>query len=175
MKIELKKIKVSESLSEETTAFTADVFVDGTCIGYAKNGGYGGETELCFNRSADSPLRKLADQAHEWAKAQPPVNYGLMNIPMTLDLYVDIIIENHLRAKEEAKVKKAQLKEIQWGVPNSGRYTTTHWKKVTLAQVAAHPNGITILQSRIDTIKRDLKSGETILNAEYLRTLGCKV
>ena len=37
MNIELRKLKIVESMSEETTAFTADIYVDGYKSGYAKN------------------------------------------------------------------------------------------------------------------------------------------
>ena len=39
MNIELKNIKIAEHLSEETTAFTADIFVNGKKVGYARNDG----------------------------------------------------------------------------------------------------------------------------------------
>jgi len=39
MKVELKNVKFSEHMSEETNAFTADVYVDGKKCGYAKNDG----------------------------------------------------------------------------------------------------------------------------------------
>lgn len=44
MKIELKKIHFSEQLSEETHAFTANIYINGTHAGYAKNNGRGGAT-----------------------------------------------------------------------------------------------------------------------------------
>lgn len=41
-KIELKKVKVAASLSEETVAYTADVYVDGKLFAHASNHGQGG-------------------------------------------------------------------------------------------------------------------------------------
>lgn len=41
-KIELKKVKVAASLSEETVAYTADVYVDGKLFAHASNHGHGG-------------------------------------------------------------------------------------------------------------------------------------
>ena len=38
---ELRHIQVAEFLSEETTAFSADIFVDGQRIGYCTNSGKG--------------------------------------------------------------------------------------------------------------------------------------
>jgi hypothetical protein len=176
MKIELKKIKIAEHMNEETTAYTADLYVNGKCIGYVKNDGQGGDTNICCHFPAESIERKLCAEAEVWAKAQPPYSeIGGFRLPMSLDFYVDIILFEHEKAKQDAKDKRAQLKEIQWGVPNSGRYMTTSWKKVTLAELAAKTGGKLVLQSKIDTIKRDLKDGHVILNAEYLRSLGLTV
>jgi hypothetical protein len=41
--------------------------------------------------------------------------------------------------------------------------------------MAAKPSGKGAVQTRIDTIKRELKAGEEILNATYLRSLGFTV
>jgi hypothetical protein len=38
---ELKNIQVAEFLSEETTAFAADVYIDGKKVGYCSNNGHG--------------------------------------------------------------------------------------------------------------------------------------
>jgi hypothetical protein len=176
MKIELKKIRVVEAFSEETTAFSADLYINGKLVGYTKNDGHGGETDVYCHGGFDSPNRKAIDEAEVWAKSQPNYNRdGFNDIPMTLDFYIDLIVDSYLRAKDEAKMKKAQMKEIQVGVPNSGTYRRYHWVGATLAQMAAKPSGKGAVQTRIDTIKRELKAGEEILNATYLRSLGFTV
>jgi hypothetical protein len=40
MKIELKKVQIYNKLSEETTAFTADIYVNGVKAGYANGKQY---------------------------------------------------------------------------------------------------------------------------------------
>lgn len=42
LKVELKKIKLLKSLSEETPAYTADLYVDGELIAHLSNHGHGG-------------------------------------------------------------------------------------------------------------------------------------
>jgi len=42
MKLALKNIKIAKHLSEETTAFTASLYVDGKRVGDVRNGGTGG-------------------------------------------------------------------------------------------------------------------------------------
>jgi hypothetical protein len=44
MKIELKRFTTNARLSQETTAFAADVWVDGKKAGFARNDGHGGST-----------------------------------------------------------------------------------------------------------------------------------
>lgn len=69
MKIELKNVHYSAALSEETNAFTADIWVDGKKAGYAKNGGTGGNTDVgpqeLFDRlqahGATLPKKDLGD------------------------------------------------------------------------------------------------------------------
>jgi hypothetical protein len=180
MKIELKKLKVAEHLSEETTAYSADVYVNGKCIGYAQNNGQGGETDIRCHFPADSSERKLCAEAEAWATEQPPYSEGGgQPLPMTLDFYLDLMVYDVLlakaEAKEQAKLKRMQLKEIHVGVPDSGRYRRWSWKKMTLAELAAIPSGKGAVQSRIDILKRDMKADEVIINAEYLRALGFTV
>ena len=45
-RVTLKKVSYSASLSEETSAFTADVYFDGKRIAYASNRGHGGPTDI---------------------------------------------------------------------------------------------------------------------------------
>lgn len=44
MKIELKKIRYYESMSEETCCFQGEIYCDGVNIGYCRNDGRGGDT-----------------------------------------------------------------------------------------------------------------------------------
>ena len=44
MRIELRKIDYSASLSQETTPFSADIWIDGIKEGHATNHGQGGPT-----------------------------------------------------------------------------------------------------------------------------------
>ena len=93
MKIELKKLRVYKHLSEETTAFSADVYVNGKNVGTARNSGEGGETNLQFYHLQDSPLRKLCDEAYAWAAALPPIKLGGgREWKMDLPTYIDDLV-----------------------------------------------------------------------------------
>ena len=45
MKIELRRFTTNARLSQETTAFAADVWVDGKKVGYAENDGHGDNSD----------------------------------------------------------------------------------------------------------------------------------
>lgn len=49
MKIELGSYKHSPSLSEETRAFTANIYIDGKKVGTVKNQGHGGPDQFRFD------------------------------------------------------------------------------------------------------------------------------
>lgn len=69
MKIELKSVKVYRGMSEETLAFTADVWIDGRKSFYAKNDGHGGETYLQpYARDASG----LRERVEAWVTANVP-------------------------------------------------------------------------------------------------------
>ena len=68
MKIELRKVSYNARLSEETSAFTADVWIDGKKEGYAQNHGHGGQTIVQPNT-----LRTRLD---EYGKTLPQVDIG---------------------------------------------------------------------------------------------------
>ena len=46
MRIELRKVEYSARLSEETPAFSADIWIDGVWAGHARNHGQGGPTMI---------------------------------------------------------------------------------------------------------------------------------
>ena len=105
MKIELRKLKHSPSFSEETNAFTADIYVDGVKVGYARNGGHGGNTDI----HAYDGMESLLDAAEEFAKTLPPVKSefeGLGDLSMDLEFLVDNLVNDDLKAVDIKKALK---------------------------------------------------------------------
>ena len=64
--LQLKKLKIHPDMSEETTAFSAEVWRGGRLIGYAKNDGRGGETSI------QQSERSVMVEAEDWARSLPP-------------------------------------------------------------------------------------------------------
>lgn len=90
MKIELKNIKSHSSMSEETNAFSAALYVDGVKAGFVSNDGRGGNNRIeLTNNSLLKPMI-------EWANAQPAVKSSVGELPMNLDFYLSILVDNEL-------------------------------------------------------------------------------
>lgn len=101
MKIELKRFSHAPRLSEETTAFTADVWVDGKKVGWAKNGGHGGNTMVHLDQSV-----RAAVEAH--GKTLVPAEYKFVT---GTEWVIDQLVEALLRQKEEKRFAKIDAKE----------------------------------------------------------------
>jgi len=125
MKIELKKFKHFPSLSEETYCFTADLIIDGVKCGYAKNNGYGGNTDV---RSDHSPKgMKLIEVAENYCKSLPPYYVGKlctidMNLENFIDDLVDKLVKDKARAMDEKRLNKKMEKMVLYG--NDEEYYT---------------------------------------------------
>jgi hypothetical protein len=107
-KIELRNIKFHLGLSEETTAFNADIYVDGKKAGSASNRGHGDPVWYQFDN------REVEAQFEAFIKAQPPralppsVTGGVegLTVPMCGDLFFGLIVEDALVQRETAKLAK---------------------------------------------------------------------
>ena len=163
MKIELKNIKFSEAMSEETNAFTADLYINGKKVGYCKNTGQGG----CTDYNANSPeLRPVLAEAEAYCKAQPDINYGEFSIKNNLEHTIDQLFEDWLKAKDQKKFERQMQNAILLGVPNGMSYTKYSWKGKSLSEI---PKGA--LQMSVNELKKKCTGGVTILNTN-LEALG---
>ena len=130
MKIELKKISFNEIMSEETNCFVADLYVDGKKIGYCKNDGHGGCTDIHGNRKDDF---EVIAKANEYCKTLPKeVMFG-REFEQTLEDVIDNLLFEYLKAKDKAKAEKKMLKQqltgILFGVPNGDSYSYINYKQ----------------------------------------------
>lgn len=173
-------------MSEETTAFTADIFVNGIKAGYAKNNGIGGCTDYHHNQGKKftsggfefDTNQELIRKAEEFCLTLPPIKYpegdGMraFEIPMNLENMIDDLLEAEIKKKGEAKFKKAlekkQVNTIMWGVPNGNRYMQVGFK-VPLDKIP-----VLQLQVYVNKYKKDFKAGDVFLNTN-LEKLGVKL
>lgn len=159
MKIELRKLKIVESMSEETTAFTADIYIEGYKSGYAKNDGQGG----CTFYHTYEVRRDLIKQAEAYCLGLPAKDYGSFKLPMNLEHFIDKIVDETLQAKEQAKFDKKLQKDMLKGVcvKTEMGYSLISWKGFTLEQLLSNPKGCTVVYNKIRELKAE---GKQVLN-----------
>ena len=107
MKITLKNLKVAANLSEETTAYTAIICIDGQPAFHASNHGHGG-CDL-YDRVAGytGPTER---EVSEWLAANlPPLTGHGMTLPMDLELFVCDLITAEQRRKRLDRMVKAKI------------------------------------------------------------------
>jgi hypothetical protein len=172
MKIELKKLKISEHLSEETTAFTAEIHVNGMNVGYARNTGQGGPTD--YHHNPEPECRALMQRAEAFCLALPVKKYDMGGgrdpfvMKMNMEHFIDELVEDELKKKDQKKLEKKMINTVMWGVPNGHAYTQVKFK-VPLAQIPTAQ-----LQGYIEKYKKDFEKGEQFLNTN-LDKLGIKI
>ena len=92
MEIELKKIKITDEMSDETTCFCADVWIDGKYAGSAENAGSGGPNLYRPHR--------LEDVLQKHAESLGPVEFGGTWLERDADMVVSELLEAHRLRKE---------------------------------------------------------------------------
>lgn len=100
MKIELKRFTTNARLSQETTAFAADVWVDGIKVGHAENAGHGGNTLVQL------PVG-LRSAVEDFTKPFVPAEHKFIN---STEYYIDILVEAELQKRHDAATAKKLAK-----------------------------------------------------------------
>ena len=159
MDIKLKNIKFSEHLSEETNAFTANLYVDGKLLGSVRNDGCGGNTNVGFNRLED---KQKFREVEEYCKTLPPQNHSFNNVDYTIDsnleVVVDTLFEEWLKQKEVKKMERKMKTSLLWGIPNGSSFRQVNFKR----PLNTFPH--TLVQEQIDKWKEKFEDGEVYLN-----------
>jgi hypothetical protein len=153
-RISLKKVTFSEALSEETNAFTADVYLDGKKFGYAKNTGQGGCTDVRFYPGK----KELFLEALAYANTLPKIK------PEGYDFELDPTIDNIVDELFADWIEMKQLKKhMTNGIVFKDKNGTTQVVKFnrSLKKIGEIPNGISTIQGEVNRLK---KEGAKILN-----------
>jgi hypothetical protein len=104
--VELKKVKIARFMSEETTAFTAELWVDGKQIGVVKNEGRGGNNQLDPHEWTPEGHAKVRE-FEEWCETQPPSVFEGYSLSMNSDFFLGLLIEDY----EETAMLKRRCKK----------------------------------------------------------------
>ena len=169
MNVQLKNIKFSEAMSEETEAFTADFYINGKKVGYCKNTGQGGCTDYRpYNPEDWSVIR----EAEEYFKSLPKVHSERFNFDYqpTLELAIGDCLDEWLKAKEQKKMERKMKTCVLVGKPSPDRLNYGYYNfKRPLSEFPTKQ-----LQDAIDRIKTKIPKDEVILNTN-LEALGINV
>lgn len=169
MKIELKNIQCFEALSHETNAFSGSLYIDGVRVAIAENNGSGGETSYL---PLDVRYRDTIRQAEDYCKNNLPKlqssftddNGKPMEYDRTLSLYIDELVEEHLKEKFLLKLKRLEKTQIIFGDLDAGSVWCIRYEE-PIADILSRPNGVPYLAKQIITnVLPDFKEGMKILN-----------
>jgi hypothetical protein len=147
-RISLKKVRFSEALSEETNAFTADVYLDGKKFGYAKNTGQGGCTDVHFYPGK----KELFEEAVAYTKTLPQIK------PEGYDFELDPTMENIVDELFVDWLEMKQLKKhMTSGIVFKDKNGTIQVLKFTrsLKKIGEIPNGISTIQKEVNRLKEE--------------------
>ena len=73
MKIELRKVKICKWMSEETTCYQAEIWIDGKKVGDASNEGHGGPDMIHGKATIDGVTQSLHCVLDEYATKMLPI------------------------------------------------------------------------------------------------------
>lgn len=153
MELSIKNVKVNLQFSQETTMFMCDLYVNGIKVGYSRNDGCGGCSEVHgFSKENNTLLMELDKHIKETK------NHSLED-------EIDILIDNYINEKERKKFQKKMerdmLTKLVLGTSDPDKYHTIGWKGLTIRQVLSTTKGV---ESLVNTIKKYKDEGYVILN-----------
>jgi len=168
MKIDLKNIRYSASLSEETNAFTADVYIDGAKAAIAANRGHGASTDIA---PLSEESRDLIARAEQWCKTLPPdkleLNGEEVSFPVNLESYIDALIDDYVNDKNlksfRRKMAKAAETGIIFGIADKS-YRACQFSKPIALLIQSESGRIALKNTLVNTILPKMEAGEQILN-----------
>lgn len=158
MKLELKKVKISLSQSEETMAFTSELYVDGIHAAHVSNAGHGGANRII---TCDKESDLLINQAKVFCKTLPSVHDEGMELSMNLEFWISLEVG---KISEQKEIEKKQKKCILIG---DDKGTLTRYFKLQMSVDEILKQGSVArekFKQIIANIRLKLKPGEQILN-----------
>jgi len=91
VKVELKNVKIHRDMSEETTCFSATLYIDGVKAAMVANRGTGGVHDIHFLMDTSDLHRRF----NEWVDEQPPLDLGSHAIPADVDVVIDRLLDQY--------------------------------------------------------------------------------
>lgn len=167
MKLELKNVKIHPDMSEETTCFSANLYINGEKAAYCKNAGYGGATDIDFDN------RETMLAFNEYCEANPIVQEfnGKEYTFDSMEVRIDELLVEYQCNKDLQKWQKNKLclHKIDSKDPDYIIHATLPMKQPIKILVETE-NGMQSLKTAIDTAQ---KKGYKVMNSNInLKGLG---
>lgn len=161
----LRNFKYIDSLSEETNCFTASLYVNGQKIGFCKNSGRGGSTDITILPTC----RELGKTITEFLVGHPKVKCLEFDFDITLDFeyIVDILVEETLKAQDKARIMRMTVKNLVFK-DKEGNYYKINWKGHNIIELVSHES---YRQTIRTVILRESNKGSTLVNENIPKEL----
>jgi hypothetical protein len=105
MKISLKKVKIAMGLSEETFAYSAELYIDGQLTAHASNHGQGG---CDLYRPVDRDAQARLDAAETHYRSQT-VEFQGMPLSNSLELVVGELLNDHVAKQDMLRAFRTKI------------------------------------------------------------------
>lgn len=164
MNVALKKIKIREEMSEETTAFTAEIFINNKKSGYARNSGCGG----CTDYYPYLGFREVFEEAELYFKSLPKIVYPADVYPeFTVESNFENWIDFQVNLKIKENIEKKLINDCKKFIcyKCDGGYKMLGWKNARIDEMLSTEIGKKKIQSTVDKLKNE---GEVILNTNLI-------
>jgi len=171
IRVELKKIQTFEG--HDGLGFNADIWINGTKCMHVKDLAFGGCYEYhnyTYKAKNAKKIESLIEELNKFISELPQeeVNFGNGKklIDVDLDYFINDLLVEKLKEKDEKKKVKLMEKAILIGVKDADSYSYFNFKKplVTVPKIQ--------LQQTVNNIKKEhCKGGKIILNTN-LEKLG---
>ena len=128
----------------------------------------GGSTDYDTYKKEDRALMKeVEDYCDELAPI--PSDFG-GTLKMDLELMIDTLLDNWLKAKDEAKQAKKLQKDCRKGLvyKTDNGHGLVSWKGHTIDSILAHPQGAMTIKMAVRKLWRE---GKTIINTNIPKEL----
>lgn len=168
-KVKLKNVKTFRGM--EGIGINANVWINGVKCMFVYDGGDGGEMQFDENIAHENPylITKNIKLLDDYIAQLPPIEINNTTIKADLSSFIDELLAEQEKKKNEAKIIKLFKDSIVFGVPNSGSYSYLK-QKVPLSEFP-----VAKLQQAVMSIKtKYCTKGEEILNTN-LSALGVTI
>lgn len=147
MELKLKNVKFSEKLSEETSAFSADLFISTKKVAYISNYVKGGGTDY----HAYAGCEDLLKSTEEYTKSTMHSN---------LENVIGDMFNKWLDEKEQKRILSNEKRGIIYS-DKTGLVTLMSWKGQTIDSLLKIPKSKEMIKNKVKSLE---KQGFIVLN-----------